>query len=153
MAFAQSVLATSHDTAKAIALLDIARLLAPGTLVEEAALRREAILVADQHQVDRVALLARQYASRFGGSVYADAFLQSLAGALTQSGAIDSAENFAQFKGFFAALTPESRRGFLLGLARAAILGGRFRRWRDRRARSARHCAARQRRGGARPAL
>ena len=126
MAFAQSVLATGHDTAKAIALLDIARLLAPGTLVEEAALRRETILVADQHQVDRVALLARQYASRFGGSVYADAFLQSLASALTQSGAIDSAENFAKFKGFFAALTPESRRGFLLGLARAANLGGRF---------------------------
>lgn len=126
IAFAQSVLATSHDPKKAIALLDIARLLAPGTLVEEAALRREAVLVADQHEVDRVALLARQYAARFGASVYAESFLQSFAGALAQSGAIDSSENFAKFRGFFAALAPEPRRGFLLGLARAATLGGRF---------------------------
>ena len=40
MAFAQSVLETGHNSAKAIELLDLARLLAPGTLVEEAALRR-----------------------------------------------------------------------------------------------------------------
>jgi chemotaxis protein MotC len=126
MAFAQSVIETSRDSAKAIELLDLARLLAPGTLVEEAALRREIMLVADQHDVDRIARLARQYASRFGASVYADGFLQSLAGSLAQSGAIESAENFDKFKGFFSALAPETRRGFLLGLARAALLSGRF---------------------------
>jgi len=126
MAFAQSVIETSRDSAKAIELLDLARLLAPGTLVEEAALRREVILEADQHKVDRVAQLARQYASRFGGSVYAEAFLQTLAGALVQSGAIDNSENFGKFRAFFAALAPEARRGFLLGFARAAIMSGRF---------------------------
>jgi len=126
MAFAQSVIETSRDPAKAVQLLDLARLLAPGTLVEEAALRREVMLVTDQHDVNRVARLARQYASRFGGSVYAEAFLQTLAGGLAQSGAIDSPENFSKFRGFFAALAPEARRGFQLGLARAAILNGRF---------------------------
>jgi chemotaxis protein MotC len=126
MAFAQSVIETSRDSAKAIELLDLARLLAPGTLVEEAALRREVMLEADQHEVERVARLARQYASRFGGSVYAEAFLQTLAGALAQSGAIDNPENFNRFRGFFAALAPDGRRGFQLGLARAAILNGRF---------------------------
>jgi len=126
MAFAQSVIETSRDPAKAIALLDLARLLAPGTLVEEAALRREVMLEADQHKVERVAQLARQYASRFGASVYAEVFLQTLAGALAQSGAIDSPENFNKFRGFFAALAPDARRGFLLGLARAAIMNGRF---------------------------
>ena len=126
MAFAQSVLETSHDSAKAIELLDLARLLAPGTLVEEAALRREIMLVADQHDTDRIARLARQYASRFGASVYAEGFLQTLAGALAQSGAIGSREVFDKFKAFFAALAPETRRGFLLGLARAAMLSGRF---------------------------
>ena len=126
MAFAQSVIETSHDSAKAIELLDLARLLAPGTLVEEAALRREVMLEANQHKVERVARLARQYASRFGASVYAEAFLQNLAGALAQSGAIDSPENFSKFRGFFAALAPDARRGFLLGLARAAILNGQF---------------------------
>lgn len=126
MAFAQSVIETSRDSAKAIELLDLARLLAPGTLVEEAALRREVMLEADQHAVERVAGLARQYASRFGNSVYAEAFLQTLAGALAQSGAIDSPDNFSKFHAFFAALAPDARRGFQLGLARAAILNGRF---------------------------
>jgi chemotaxis protein MotC len=126
LAFAQSVIETSRDPAKAIELLDLARLFAPGTLVEEAALRREVILEADQHKVERVARLARQYASRFGASVYAETFLQTLAGALAQSGAIDSPENFNKFRGFFAALAPDGRRAFLLGLARAAILNGRF---------------------------
>jgi chemotaxis protein MotC len=126
MAFAQSVIETSRDPARAIELLDLARLLAPGTLVEEAALRREVMLEADQQKVDRVARLARQYASRFGGSVYAEAFLQTLAGALVQSGAIDNSENFSKFRPFFAALAPVARRGFLLGFARAAIMSGRF---------------------------
>jgi chemotaxis protein MotC len=126
MAFAQSVIETDRDSAKAIELLDLARLLAPGTLVEEAALRREIMLEADQHEVERVALLARQYASRFGASVYAEGFLQTLAGALAQSGAIDSPANFDKFHAFFAALAPDTRRGFLLGLARAATLSGRF---------------------------
>ena len=126
MAFAQSVIETDRNSAKAIELLDLARLLAPGTLVEEAALRREIMLEADQHQVERVALLARQYASRFGASVYAEGFLQTLAGALAQSGATDSPANFDKFHAFFAALAPDTRRGFLLGLARAATLSGRF---------------------------
>ncbi len=126
MAFAQSVIETGRDPAKAIQLLDLARLLAPGTLVEEAALRREVMLEADQHDVQRVAVLARQYASRFGASVYAEGFLQTLAGTLAQTGAIDSPTNFDKFHAFFVALAPETRRGFLLGLARAATLSGRF---------------------------
>ena len=126
MAFAQSVIETSHDLAKAIERLDLARLLAPGTLVEEAALRREIMLEADQRHVERVAMLARQYASRFGASIYAEGFLQTLAGALAQSGAIDNPANFDKFRGFFAALAPATRRGFLLGMARSAILNGRF---------------------------
>jgi chemotaxis protein MotC len=118
MAFAQSVIETGSDPAKAIALLDLARLLAPGTLVEEAALRREIMLHADRRDVDSVAQLARQYASRFGASIYADSFLQTLAGALAQTGAIESAANLDKFQPFFAALNPDMRRVFLLGLAR-----------------------------------
>jgi len=126
MAFAQSVIETGSDPAKAIALLDLARLLAPGTLVEEAALRREIMLHADRRDVDSVAQLARQYASRFGASIYADSFLQTLAGALAQTGAIESAANLDKFQPFFAALNPDMRRVFLLGLARAATVSGRF---------------------------
>ena len=153
MAFAQSVIETGRDSAKAIELLDLARLLAPGTLVEEAALRREIMLEADQHDVERVARLARQYASRFGASVYAEGFLQTLAGALAQSGAIDSAANFDKFHAFFAALAPDTRRGFLLGLARAATLSGRFEVAATAAAAALDGVRARQRRRGARQAL
>jgi chemotaxis protein MotC len=126
VAFAQSVLETKRDPAKAMALLDLARLLAPGTLIEEAALRRETVLASDQRQVDRVAQLSRQYASRFGASVYAEAFLKTLAETLAQSGALDSSANFDKFAPFFAALAPETRRAFLLQVTRSAVLDGKF---------------------------
>ena len=47
VAFARSVLETRRDPKAAIARLDWARLLAPGGLVEEAALRREIGLLAE----------------------------------------------------------------------------------------------------------
>ncbi|THD49319.1 MAG: hypothetical protein E7774_01370 [Bradyrhizobium sp.] len=125
IAFAQSVLETKRDPVKAIALLDQARLLAPGTLIEEASLRREAMLASDQRDIDRVALLSRQYVQRFGASVYADAFLQALADALTQTGTVDTPDNFTKFSAFFAALSPEARRGFLLMVARTAVIDGK----------------------------
>ncbi|HYA74001.1 MAG TPA: hypothetical protein VEF36_12675, partial [Roseiarcus sp.] len=53
VAFAQSVIETSRDEKKAMALLDLARLLAPGGLVEEAALRREISLAGNQRDIDR----------------------------------------------------------------------------------------------------
>lgn len=126
IAFAQSVLETKRDPAKAIALLDLARLLAPGTLIEEAALRREVMLVSDQRDVDRVAFLSRQYAARFGGSIYADGFLHTLANSLTQTRTVDSPATFAKFAAFFAALAPEARRSFLLAVSRAADLDAKF---------------------------
>ena len=47
VAFARSVLETRRDSKAAVELLDWARLLAPGGLVEEAALRREIALLAE----------------------------------------------------------------------------------------------------------
>lgn len=126
VAFAQSVLQTSRDEKKAIALLDLARLLAPGCLVEEAALRREILLLNGEHDADRVALLSRQYANCFGRSVYADGFLQSLAAAIVQSGVAESLPNYQKFTPFISALAPEVRRGFLLTIARAEALNGKF---------------------------
>ena len=46
----QSVLLTPKDAAKSLELLDLARLLAPGTLIEEAAMRRQILLVGDLRQ-------------------------------------------------------------------------------------------------------
>ena len=126
VAFAQSVLQTSRDAKKAIALLDLARLLAPGCLVEEAALRRETLLVADQRDIDRVASLSRQYATRFGRSVYAEDFLHSLASALVQAGLTENLPSFEKLDVFLSWLAPDLRRDFLLTIARAEALNGKF---------------------------
>ena len=65
LAYARSVLVTGKSPDQAIELLDLARLLAPGTLVEEAALRREILITGDRHYADRMIFLSRQYVSRF----------------------------------------------------------------------------------------
>ena len=81
VAFARSVLETKQDARAAIGLLDWARLLSPGGLVEEAALRREIALLAEARDAGRAAMLIRQYVTRFGSSLYAPDFLRDLAGA------------------------------------------------------------------------
>ena len=59
IAFVQSVLLTTIDRKKAVALLDLARLLMPGGLVEEAALRREVFLIGDNvRDADKFVTLA-----------------------------------------------------------------------------------------------
>ena len=82
MAFARSVLETKRDAKAAVDLLDWARLLAPGGLVEEAALRREIALLAEAKDMSRLAVLTRQYVTRFGASLYAADFLRDLASAV-----------------------------------------------------------------------
>ncbi len=126
VAFAQSVLDTSRDGTKAIALLDLARLLAPGSLVEEAALRREVLLVGDRRDGDRFVSLARQYATRFARSVYADGFLRGMAEAVLKADMIEDLQSFRKFHNLVAVLAPDIRLGFLLTIARAETLNGAF---------------------------
>jgi chemotaxis protein MotC len=126
LAFAQSVLKTSVDPKRAVALLDLARLLAPATLVEEAALRREILLVGDQHDGDRAAFLARQYVTRFGHSIYADNFIEGLATTTARFGLCDDIASLQKFVLLLALVTPDQRRGFLLTVSREQTLNGRF---------------------------
>jgi chemotaxis protein MotC len=125
LAFAQSVLKTSVDPKRAVALLDLARLLAPATLVEEAALRREILLVG-RHDGDRAAFLARQYVTRFGHSIYADNFIEGLATTTARFGLCDDIASLQKFVLLLALVTPEQRRNFLLTVAREQTLNGRF---------------------------
>ena len=75
VAFARSVLETKRDAKAAVDLLDWARLLAPGGLVEEAALRREIALLAEAKDMSRLAVLTRQYVTRFGACALCRGFL------------------------------------------------------------------------------
>lgn len=126
VAFALSVLKTKRDPKAAAFLLDWARLVAPGGLVEEAALRREIALIAEAGDTPRVATLTRQYATRFGASPYAVDFFRELARAIARFGLADDLANFQLLSDAAASLPPEGRRDFLLTLAKAAIINARF---------------------------
>ena len=126
LAFAQSVLTTAKDARKALELLDLARLLAPGTLVEEAALRREILLVGDLRETSRVAFLARQYVERYGRSLYAGDFVASLARTAIRFDLCATPADLLRFSALLRLTAPEQARNFLLAVARAALPQGRF---------------------------
>jgi len=126
VAFARSVLETKRDPKTAISLLDWARLVAPGTLVEEAALRREIAVVAESGDAPRVAMLTRQYATRYPDSLYAEDFFRELARLIARYGLADEPANYLLLSGAAAELPADSRRAFLLNIAKAAVVNGRF---------------------------
>ncbi len=126
LAYAQSVLLTPKDPQKALALLDIARLLAPGSLIEEAALRREILLVGDLHDPDRVAFLARQYVEHYGKSIYAGNFVDGLAHTAVKYDLCTTLPSLDKFSALLQLVTPEQRRTFLLTVSRASVVLGRF---------------------------
>jgi chemotaxis protein MotC len=126
VAFARSVVETKRDAKAAVDLLDWSRLLAPGGLVEEAALRREIALLAEAKDVTRLAMLTRQYVTRFSASLYAPEFLRDLAGAVVRLGIADDPANYKLIANAVASLPPDGRRAFLLNLARSGIVNARF---------------------------
>ena len=126
VAFARSVLETKRDATAAVELLDWSRLLAPGGLVEEAALRREIALLAEAKDATRLAMLTRQYVTRFAASLYAADFLRDLAGAVARLGLADEAVNYKLLSNAVAALPPDGRREFLLTLAKSGVISARF---------------------------
>ncbi len=76
LALIQAGLLAHQNPSRALELLDMARVLGVGSLVEEAALRRQIFIVEETGNVQKFGNLVRQYASRFKNSVYADPFLR-----------------------------------------------------------------------------
>jgi len=74
---AANVTASLNDVA-ALELFDWARLTAPGTLVEEAALRRSLFIAAQKNMVDEALHYAQLYARRFINSPYAGQYADLL---------------------------------------------------------------------------
>ena len=125
LAYARSVIETTHNPDKAIEMLDLARLLAPGSLVEEAALRREILIVGDRRDGDRVVFLARQYSTRFPNSIYAENFIQGLAAVSIRYGLIDDMAGLRKFETLLTLLKPAQRQAFLISIARSQIINSK----------------------------
>lgn len=125
VALVQSALAVRKDVATAMAYLDEARLLMPGTLVEEAALRREIFLAGQIDNADRFEALAIQYVRRFRHSIYAGNFREHLAVALTRFSFAQNTTMFSRIQRILEQLDPASRRSLYLMVARTAVLRGK----------------------------
>lgn len=126
IALIQAVLTVRDDAAKAIKLLDEARLLAPGTLVEEAALRRQVTLIAAAGDLDLFEVRAMHYLRRFGKSIYAPGFLQQFVRVLVSTPAYASDRARVQrLKAALETLDVPVRRDAFLAIAEEAIVRGK----------------------------
>ncbi|GEL42711.1 hypothetical protein MEX01_33020 [Methylorubrum extorquens] len=125
LALTQSALMVRDAPVKSLELLDLARLLAPGTLVEEGALRRQIFVVAQGGDARRFEALAIQYLRRFRRSVYAGNFRQRFAGALTRLDFDSDRTRIASLERMLDEIEPEGRRDLYLLVARAGLEQGR----------------------------
>ncbi len=126
IALAQAAVTVRKDPRKAMAMLDVARLLMPGTLVEEAALRREILVAAQIGDVNQFEQLSRQYLFRFRYSVYAGNFRQRFAAALTRMAFLNDATQFPRLTALLQPLDRDSRVEVYLMVARGALNQGKL---------------------------
>ncbi|MGJ0509983.1 MAG: hypothetical protein ACR652_23215 [Methylocystis sp.] len=124
LALVQGSAVIGENPARAIALFDLARLLMPGSLVEEAALRREIAILDPVRDVSKLALLSARYVSKYAASPYARNFWDVLRRATI--GDPDFLPRAPRFEPIFAKGPAAERVGFGLAVARMAILAGKF---------------------------
>ena len=103
---------------------DEVRLQAPGTLLEEAALRRLAALAVLEGNTEAFFRIQRLYWWRFGRSAFRDAMARTLREGID---AADEETVLAALPRFAPRLPPRLRNGLYHHLSRAAVLDGRTR--------------------------
>lgn len=115
-----SVLTAEHPAA-AIAMFDKARLLGPGTLVEEAALRRTLALTTQQRDEVRFLRAAEQYVRRFLRSPYATLFADAL---VTGVAALSDKIDLGMVETTIAEMDADRQKAIYLRLARIGAIEG-----------------------------
>lgn len=126
VALVQGALFARKEASLAIERLDDARLLLPGTLVEEAALRREILLVGQAEDFDKFEFLTLAYIRHYRNSIYAGDFWQRFSSGLTQSSIALDERRFARIAALLEQIDRASRLKLYLAIARAAMVRGRL---------------------------
>lgn len=121
VALVHGLLIADKSPDKALALLDLARISSAGTIVEEAALRQEAILAAKAGDLDKFEALASQYFRRFSNSIYAESFQRQLAGQIVSDGYAGDVTRQAKLEAMFGGLPQLERRDLCLTIAEEGI--------------------------------
>lgn len=126
IALVQSALLAQSDLKATIERLDEARLLLPGTLVEEAALRREIFIAGQIDDFDKFESLAIQYFRRYRHSIYAGNFRQRFALAVARFSFAQQTRRFPRLVAILDHLDRASQRALYLLIARAALVHGKI---------------------------
>ena len=117
---AANVLAAMNDDT-ALELFDWARLTAPGTLVEEAALRRSLFIAARKNMVDEALDYAQLYARRFINSPYAGQYADLLVDLVVLNYGKVGDERLSEILSF---MDRPRKREVYLRIARSAVISG-----------------------------
>ncbi|NGN44228.1 chemotaxis protein MotC [Mesorhizobium sp. CGMCC 1.15528] len=121
LALVKGSLAANDNPQGALKLFDQARLLGPGTLVEEAALRRSIGLATAHGDAGRFTLASTQYVERYLRSPYASQFADSfVAGVIALHDSID----LAKVSEITTMMDAEQERVIYLRIARVAGIDG-----------------------------
>lgn len=110
----------------ALTYLGLARLLLPGSLVEEAALRREVFVVGTLGDIERFQTLSITYLRRFRNSIYAGDFRRRFMLAIDTLGFAKSPEKFALIESLLNEFDEDTQRTLYLRMARTALLNGQL---------------------------
>lgn len=127
IAMIQSALIAKDDPREALRLLDQARVLLPGTLVEEAALRRALILAEEITDIDRFAALSSEYVWRFPNSEYFGSFRQQFDSASIHFGLAADSSGAAKLEKLIGTLETASQLRLYLEIGYRGIVGGKAR--------------------------
>lgn len=119
LALIKGMIAANDNAAESLAYLDLARLMGPGTLVEEAALRRSTTLAATQKQAERFLLASEQYVRRFLRSPYASQFADAFVAGV---GELHDTVDLDRVAEIIAAMNAEQSKVIYLRLARHAAI-------------------------------
>lgn len=126
VALVQAVLMVREEPKAALEKLSLARLLGTGTLIEEAALRRQALLALSTGDPAEFQRLALQYMRRFSQSIYADNFRRQFAAQLVRIPAMDKPEAQNELASNLSFMKAAHRLDFYLSLASEAIVRGKL---------------------------
>ena len=124
VALIRGTLLAKNEPKKAIAFFDKARLFAPGTLVEESALRQQILLVAAEGNMERYDFLASAYARRFPRSLFARNFRRQLFAGIAKQFFKGEEQWISRTETEMQRLPPGERAGLYLSIAEEATKGG-----------------------------
>jgi chemotaxis protein MotC len=125
LALIQGGLLIATDKAKARELFDLARLLMPSSLVEEAALRREMSVVDVLQDTNKFLVLGRRYGAQYAKSPFSRNYWDEMRAATLRASADGDNPRLGEFRAMMKGASPALRFETHMSVARHAILGGR----------------------------